>query len=256
VSDIHFIPDEVTPIPRRGLRLTTLMVGVLIVGGLVGLSIRAVYQSRESARENQCRLNLKQIALALENYRSAYGCFPPAYLADATGKPMHSWRMLIIPYMEKSPFYSSYKFDEPWDGPNNRKLLDPYWPPYYDCPSRGAKRGLTSYVMIVGPKTAFPGVHTIKLGDIRDGAGRTIVIAEVSNVDIHWTEPRDLDAESMSWIINDPSKPGLSSLHDRGPAVLFADGTIRRLGTFQPSATLKAMTSIDGGEAIDLDKLH
>jgi len=107
--------------------------------------------------------------------------------------------------------------------------------------------------MIVGPKTASPGARSITLGDIRDGLDKTIMIAEVSNVDILWYEPRDLDAATMSWIINDPSRPGISSLHDRGPAVLFADGTVRRLSTYQPPEDLKAMTTINGGEPVDLD---
>ncbi len=211
MSEIHYIPEEPTPIPRRGFRVTTLMKLVLVVGGLSGLLIRAVYQARESARDTQCINNLKLIGLALVNYHSYYNCFPPAYIADANGKPLHSWRVLIYPFMESSSIYSSYNLAEPWDGPNNRRLLDQYWPSCYNCPSRDAKRGMTSYVMIVGPKTAFPGVRTISLDDIRDGAERTIVIAEVSNVDIAWTEPRDLDAGSMSWIIDDPSKPSISS---------------------------------------------
>ena len=256
MSDVHFIPDEPAPIPRRGFRVTTLMVWVLVVGGGLGLLVRGVYQAREAARDAQCVNNLKQIGLALHNYHSVYDCFPPAYIADATGKPIHSWRVLIAPFMESGPFYYSYNLAEPWDGPNNRRAIDHHRPYWYECPSRGAKPGLTGYVMIVGPKTSSPGAHSIRLGDIRDGAGRTIVIAEVSNVDIPWAEPRDLDAETMSWIIDDPSRPGISSHHDRGPAVAFADGTVRRLGPAQPSATLKAMTTISGGEAVDLEKPH
>src|SRR6185312_15609493 len=141
----------------------------------------------------------------------------------------------------------SYDMAEPWDGPNNRKLLDRR-PSVYHCPSRECGPTLTSYAAIVGPKTAFPGAGTTKLDDIRDGTARTIMIAEVSNVDIPWTEPRDLETNSMSWAIDDPSKPGFSSPHDVGPLFLFADGMLRRLGRSQPSATLKALTTIDGGQ--------
>ena len=44
--------------------------------------------------------NLRKSRLALHNYHQANGCFPPAYIADKNGKPMHSWRVLILPYME------------------------------------------------------------------------------------------------------------------------------------------------------------
>src|SRR5271163_108233 len=98
MSDVHFITDEVTPISRRGIRLTTLMLAVLVIGGLVGVLGRAVQQAREAARASQC-FCIKQIAVALHNYHDTYGSFPPAYVADETGKPMHSWRVLILPFL-------------------------------------------------------------------------------------------------------------------------------------------------------------
>jgi Protein of unknown function (DUF1559) len=254
MNDIHFIPDEVTPIPRRGLRLTTLMALVLVVGGLAGLLGRAVNQSREAARASQC-FCIKQIALALHNYHSIYNCFPPAYVADANGKPMHSWRVLILPFLEYSTLYQSYSMAEPWDGPNNRKLLDQR-PSVYHCPSRDCGPTLTSYAAIVGPGTAFPGSKGTGLDEIRDGTAQTILIAEIANVDIPWTEPRDLDVRTMSWIINDHSKPAISSFHTRAPTLLFADGSVRGYRTFPSPANLKAMTTIDGGEPVDPDELH
>ena len=248
-------PPAASPSRRLGLRITTLMAIVLVIGGLLGLGSRAVHQAREAARASQCLCNLCMIKLALLNYHEANGSFPPAYVADADGKPMHSWRVLILPYLEHNPLFATYNMAEPWDGPNNRKLLD-LRPNVYDCPSRGAGRGLTSYVAIVGPGTAFPGSKTTKLGDIHDGPGRTILVAEVSNVDIAWTEPRDLDAQTMSWVIDDPSRPSLSSPHAEGPAVVFADSSYRRLGTYHPLEALKAMTTINGGEPDMPEKPH
>jgi hypothetical protein len=255
VSDSAFIPGEPTPLPRRGLRITTLMVLVLVVGGGLGLLIRSVNQAREAAKTAACVCNLKQIGLALHNYHEVYGSFPPAYVADTTGKPIHSWRMLILPFMESSTLSNSYSMAEPWDGPNNRKLLDQR-PSYYDCPSRSCGPRFTSYVAIVGPGTAFPGAGSTKLGDFRDGTSQSILIAEVANVDIPWTEPRDLDVRTMSWIINDPSKPAISSFHDRAPTLLFADGSVRGFRKFPSPAILKALTTIDGGDAVDMEKLH
>jgi translation elongation factor EF-Tu-like GTPase len=62
--------------------------------------------------------------LAVANYHETYGCFPPAYVADRDGKPMHSWRVLILPFLEQQELYHAYNFAEPWDGPNNRKLME------------------------------------------------------------------------------------------------------------------------------------
>jgi Protein of unknown function (DUF1559) len=60
--------------------------------------------------------------LAVANYHETYGCFPPAYLANRDGKPMHSWRVLILPFLAQQELYRAYNFDEPWNGPNNRNL--------------------------------------------------------------------------------------------------------------------------------------
>jgi hypothetical protein len=252
--DLHFIPAEPTPIPRRGLRVTALMIVVLVVGGSIGMFSRQVSKVREAARCGQCVGNLKQIGLAFHNYHQAWGSFPPAYLADANGKPMHSWRVLILPWMEQSGLYGSYNMAEPWDGPNNRKLFDQR-PNIFHCPSRDCGQSLASYVAIVGQGTAFPGPSTVKLSDIRDGTSETILLVEVSNVDIPWTEPRDLDLKTMSWFINDPARPAISSFHERIP-ILFVDGMIHRLDPSLSPATLKDMTTIDGHEPHGPEKPH
>jgi hypothetical protein len=61
---------------------------------------------------------------AIHNYYSANGCFPPAYIADKNRRPMHSWRVLLLPYLGENRLYGMYHFDEPWDGPSNRALAD------------------------------------------------------------------------------------------------------------------------------------
>jgi Protein of unknown function (DUF1559) len=255
--DPDFLPETLRSYPRRRYPFVwPLIVSALVVGGLLCVLVPAVHKAREAARASQCLCNLCMIKMALLNYHETFGSFPPAYVADANGKPMHSWRVLILPFMEQSTLYNSYRMDEPWDGPNNRKLIDQR-PNVFNCPSRLPSPGLTSYVTIVGPNTAFPGAKTTKLGDIHDGPGSTILVAELSNIDIAWTEPNDLDAETMSWAIDDPNRPSISSPHDTGPAVVFADASYRRLGTYHPPENLKAMTTINGGEHVDLpEKPH
>jgi hypothetical protein len=85
-----------------------------------------------SSRRSACRSNLKNIALALHNYHEDHGSYPPAYIADENGRPMHSWRILLLPYIERGDLYKQYRFDEPWDGPNNRKLAS-QMPGLYRC---------------------------------------------------------------------------------------------------------------------------
>ena len=233
-------------------------VASVVCGAIAGLG-RMVEETRRRARSGQCSGHLCQITLALHNYHAANGCFPPAYLADPRGRPMHSWRVLILPYMEQAGLYNAYRFDEPWDGPNNRKLAG-LRPVPYACPNGheyGSPSVRTNYLAIVGPRTAFPGSRPTSLAGVRDGTAHTLMIAEVADSGINWMEPRDLEAGAMSMVVNDRSRrPSLSSHDPVGPHVAFVDGSRRVLNPGLPPRALEALTTISGGEAVDLGAMH
>jgi hypothetical protein len=194
--------------------------------------------------------NLKQIGLALHNYHEAYGCFPPAYLADENGRPMHSWRVLILPWLDQKAIYDQYRFDEPWDGSNNRKLHD-LVVSTYACPSHPRQGHSTSYVAVVGPETAWRGAEPMRLEDIHDGPDQTIWLVEVSEPSIHWMEPRDLEFDRMSFTINGSNNSaGLSSHHPGGANVLLVDRAIRFLSGKLASQWLRALLTVAGGEEV------
>ena len=218
--------------------------------GLLSWLWGKVEGAREAARCAQCRGNLSQIGLALLNYHDANGCFPPAYLADAGGKPMHSWRMLILPYLESSPLYNRYKFGEPWDGPSNRKLHSARFLAYA-CPSHPGQfeAGLTSYVAVVGPGTCFPGAGSTKIPRSPAEAGPgpdTITVVECSGAAIPWMEPRDLDVRELSFRLNDPARPGPAGRHPAGVNVLTVEGRTRTLRPDTPPAEVRAALTIRG----------
>lgn len=164
---------------------------------------------------------------------------------------MHSWRVLILPFLDDQDFYKRYKFDEPWNGPNNSRLaLDR---PLYRCPSHEDESDQTSYVAVTGVKTAFPADRYVTNEDITDGPSNTIVIVEIANSGIHWMEPRDLSFAEMSFKVNaDPSR-GISSVHELGAQVLFADGSSRFLGTKTIEDTIRSLLTIDGAEVVRPD---
>ncbi|MBI3865169.1 MAG: DUF1559 domain-containing protein [Planctomycetia bacterium] len=195
--------------------------------------------------------NIRNIAIALNNYHSTFGTLPPAYIADANGRPMHSWRVLILPYLDRVDLYARYRFDEPWNGPNNSKLHDVIVDPFC-CPEdhgRG-KSTSTSYAAIVGPETIWPAPDSMKFDDVTDGLADTLLVVEVANSGIHWMEPRDLDASSMPRKINDTSGKGISSRHPGLAVVAYASGHVRRLDERTPATTVEAMMTVRGGEAI------
>lgn len=229
--------------------LATGIAGTVISFWLMG--VLALSHPRESWRRPSCQNNLHNIALALLQYHDLNGSFPPAYIADEEGRPMHSWRVLLLPYLDQRNLYKQYRFDEPWDGPNNSKLHDIILK-IYSCPSHPEKlpRTDTSYVAVVGPQTMWPGEKATKFSDLKDGSSKTIMLVEVHNSGIHWMEPRDLHVTQMPMTINPPRGQGISSGHAHGAHVGFADGSVRFLTDKTSQATLRAALTPSGGEQV------
>jgi hypothetical protein len=246
------------PGSRLQISVWTVVKLILVVScafGLLAWLARAVAAAREAARRSQCTCNLCQIKLALHNYHETYKTLPPAYIADANGKPIHSWRMLIMPFMEQSTLYNKYDFSEPWNGPNNIKLLDSM-PSILACPSRfNVPTNLTSYVVVSGPGTMFPGATSVKFEDVTDGLPNTLMVVEVSNVNIPWTAPWDLDVRSMRFQLNDPKRPAISSVHPGGANVVLGDASTRFLRESITPGNLRALITINGGEGKTADQV-
>jgi prepilin-type processing-associated H-X9-DG protein len=204
--------------------------------------------SHQVPKRSVCARNLGEIAKALLQYELDHGQLPPAFIADKDGKPMHSWRVLILPYLDQVALYKTYHFDEPWDGPNNRKLHSIPMP-IYQCPSDGAgSPTTTSYVAVVGAGTAWPGATSTKLTDFTDGPSETIMLVEMANSGIHWMEPKDLDFATIPLAFNPKSGKGISSGHASGVNVAFADGSVHFLADDLSPGVVRALLTIHGGE--------
>lgn len=237
--------------------LTIILMPVVdILGMFLASLLPSVQSARESGRYATCANNLKQIASAMQRYHEAHGCFPPAFIPDETGKPMHSWRVLILPDLGEAAVYARYRFDEPWNSPKNMALAN-QMPRLYRCPSDpSANRSLTSYAMVDGPHAISNGPLARQMSEIKDGASNTIMVAENVNAEFNWLEPRDLNANDMTFRVNafrdSPREAGtaISSRHPGCANVLFCDGTVRLIAETMDEKTLKALLTIDGGEAI------
>jgi len=187
--------------------------------------------------------------LAVANYHDAYGCFPPAYVADRYGKPMHSWRVLILPFLEQRELYDAYDFAEPWDGPNNRKLVDRVGTIFLRSGPESDQVRTTSFVAVVGAETIWRGAGSLSYKDLADGTKDTLMVVEVPDGQFLWMEPRDLRFDRMSYRINDRSGRGLGSRLG-GARVVSADGMVRTLPDSFDPVKLRAMLTADGGEQI------
>ena len=218
--------------------------------------------AQKRSKEIACGDNLRYIGMAIQNYHDTFQRFPSP---DGDG---HSWRIRIVPFLFASTMYEQYRFDEPWDSENNITLDSrplsvkdggpdrPHGMPFpYKCSQDTDSRSMTSFLMLVG-EHAFgkPGGYRQR-DEITDSLDCTLVAAETISKNIHWLEPKDFDVESMSFRINDPGNLSISSTHPRGPAVLFADGKVFRVSADIDEKTLRALTTIDGGEPIDRERL-
>jgi hypothetical protein len=226
-------------------------IAYVVVGGGLSFFDVSLYHAR-LASSGTCTNRLKYIGLALHQYQNAYGSLPPAYLADAKGKPMHSWRVLLLPFMGGEEIYRKYSFNEPWDGPNNRKLSRDF-ATFFRCTKASDKDDDTSYVAIVGRETAWPGRNSVRLKDVRDGLHETILVVEVANSGIKWMEPRDLSFDQLDFHVNGPKGKSVSSLHAERANVLMADACVKCLGNDLSPSTLRALLTINGGEKLPPD---
>ena len=196
----------------------------------------------------QCANNLRQIALAMQQYEAANGCFPPAYIADKHGKPMHSWRVLLLPYLEQQDLYDRYRFDEPWDSANNRVVTD-LAIGLFQCPSQPAsKEPITNYMMVVGPHTISDGRDCAKIADITDGLASTIMLVEVADSTVWWAEPEDLHFDQINFAINQQQAAWHQQLSSARGERGVCDGSVHFLRDSTNPQLVKAMLTINGGE--------
>lgn len=236
------------PYHRRAVKWSVALFGiVMFVGSCVSV---ATCRCIHGACKSQCSNNLKQISLALQNYAAIHGSFPPAYMLGQDGKPWHSWRILILPYLEQQPLYNAYRFDEPWNGPHNMALAAAM-PQIYRCPSEPSARpgGFhTSYVAIVGRGTAWPDTDTAGLDDFPDGICNTLLVVEASDSGICWMQPADLSLSALSLRVGAPT--GIRSEHKSGAWVATADGAVHFLPNSARGQQVQALITTAGGERL------
>jgi type II secretory pathway pseudopilin PulG len=232
---------------RRGFRLIELLVIVGIIGLLIACVLPNVRMSRESGRRASCSNNLKQIALALLNYHDEYGSFPPAYTVDAEGKPLHSWRTLILPFNEQKTLYARIDLSKPWDDPANQAARETDVP-VYRCPSANPPKCQTNYVAIISSDGCFSGPTPRTLAEISDGTNETLVVTEVpTNQAVHWMSPYDTDEKAFLAALADAkTRP-----HPSGAQAVRADGSVMLLDADISKAALRALVSVAGSDRVE-----
>lgn len=210
--------------------------------------------SRRAPYRLQCLNNMRQVGLALANYAmNNGGRLPPAYIADKSGKPLLSWRVLILPYIERQALYEQFHLDEPWDSEHNLKLSETV-PAIFRCPSSRSAPTCTDFLVITGKGMIFDGTTSLTMDEIAkgDGTEQTILLAESEDSNIRWTEPRDLPFEAMNFD-SSPPVTGFSSPHSQGSNFMFCDVHGRFLSTAIDPKILRALCTPHGNEKLSDD---
>jgi hypothetical protein len=206
------------------------------------LKDNAILRVRDSAHRTQSTNNLKQIMLAVHNYHDTYREFPGNVL-DKAGKPILSWRVKLLPYVEQNALYMKFKLDEPWDSKNNRPLLE-IVPKVYMSPRVKVKgKGYTVYQMFFGPGAVFDkGKAKVTIAAITDGLSNTLFAVETSKA-VPWTKPADMPFDKDKKVSMDFGKA-----YNNKPLGALMDGSVRVLDLkkIKPETLKNAIMPNDG----------
>ena len=213
----------------------TELTSVAVVGILVALLLPAVQAAREAARRTQSMNNLRQIGLAMHNYNAVHNHLPARASSGEDGKPLLSWRVHLLPFIEQQALYEQFHLDEPWDSKHNSQLI-PMVPEIYRNPSSPAGPDKSDYMVPVADGTIFGGKEGAQFSDIADGTAGTIMAVEVNpDSAVVWTKPDDFQYN--------PAEPlaGLGKAHPGGFLALFADGHVKFIDNRIPPQTFREL---------------
>jgi hypothetical protein len=218
----------------------------------IALLLPAVQAARTAARRMQAANNMREILLAMHNYADSHGALPAAYSANEQGKPLLSWRVHLLPFLDQLELYHQFHLDEPWDSEHNRKLIEKM-PPVYRSPEGDVPKGFTTYLAVVGndasivpprelPRQSYP--TGTRFVEFLDGTSNTILLVDVTAQHaVPWTKPEDFPS--------DADNP-LSRLRNWGghTQVGLADGVVLPLPLNTSVQTFRALLTRGGLEPV------
>jgi hypothetical protein len=191
------------------------------------------------------------MVLAFHNYESTFEHRPPAAIRDSEGRPLLSWRVAILPYVEEDNLYREFYLDEPWDSPHNIRLLDKM-PHVYGSPGeQPPQSNMTFYRVFLGPGTPFERDGMSSKRELLFPTSERILIIDAGEA-VPWTKPDELEyrpdaplpplggiLRSNSWLDRQRDKKDLIQ-------AAMMDGSVRRFERNFDEAELRALIVRDG----------
>lgn len=213
-----------------------------------GTHQRHLMQARAAARRNLVQNKLRRLGIAMQKYHDAYRHFPPAVLIGPDRKTPYSWRVALLPFLDRQDLYKQYRQDEPWDSEHNRQIIA-QGAELFSVPTENPN-GDCSFFLLVGPGAVFdPTQPPPRIRDITDGSSKTIGIVTAKR-SVPWTMPVDIEY--------DPAKP-LPRLGGFFPGGFFAtgmDSAVHFLPDTTDEATMRAYITRAGRELVAMPMLR
>jgi Protein of unknown function (DUF1559) len=203
-----------------------------------------------SVRRMMVGNDLHQLSIALMEYAADHNQTLPAHaIFDPEGRPLPSWRVTILPYIEQKQLFNEFHLDEPWDSPHNLQLLPRMPRAYAPFSKRGNPKEHATFLQVfVGKGAAFEDHEGLRYtDDFPDGTGNTILVVEGATA-VPWTKPADLA------YYPDASLPPLGAMSAKYFIVGLADGSAKPVFTKGlREATLRAAITRNGNDVLGDD---
>ena len=233
----RFYLDFETPIPPEVFSTPVLKQAASRPGSTPSPHTRAQAVQRSRSMDH-----LSSIGIAMNSYEMEHHHFPSATIIGPDGKTPHSWRVAILPYLGHKELFDQYDLAEPWDSPNNLKVLV-QMPDVYRA-LEDSKDTNSAYSLLTGEATPFPPGKTLGHQNIYDGAASTLLVVEAKR-DIPWTKPEDLSYET------DKPLPELGGFDPDGFCAIFVNTSTRFIERSKfDDATIRAWITPAGKEKV------
>ncbi len=196
--------------------------------------------------------NIQQIAEALNSYRREHGSYPTPTVVDSDGKPLYSWRVLILPQLGYGHLYRQFQLGQTWDSPTNNNITI-QMPPVFACTNNPLAVSLheSNFMLLVGDGTLFPTAGPIDIDKMNDKAEETLLVVETLNGGKKWTEPNDIDVSKGVKLGNRPMTDIGGNYPDCAIAATV-DGKAIAIDPKVTTSMLDALISPNGREAVNM----
>lgn len=215
-----------------------------------GAAAQAAAPARKPAEFWQARNsleNLKKIAYATHGYLDTANHLPRD-ITDKDGKPILSWRVAVLPYLDQRFLHAQFKLDEPWDGPNNRKLLS-FMPDVFRTSVQDVKATETYYQAVSGPGAVFDPKVKVAIQDIQDGTSNTLLVVE-AGPPVPWTKPADIAFDPAA------KPPVLEGPYTDATHAANADGSAYRMKPKVDEKLLRLLILRNDMTPLPFDEMH